>query len=205
MCLMTFLVCTTSFRQAGRDTFHHLFKPILPFSGCLSSWAHKGKTLKAGLAAASACDWPFVPFVLAEPLVHHTHACLQKAQDPPAFCLSPERQCLQAGVAVAFGSDWPVMPAEPLATMHTAANSDNLTLPSGALWGPGASVSPEEALHGHTVGGAVACNLESEVGVLRCVPTHTLSPSQIRAVHIQGCCLLGGMPLTNKSGLGART
>jgi len=70
-------------------------------------------------------------------------------------------------VAVAFGSDWPVMPAEPLATMHTAVNSDNLTLPSGALWGPGASVSPEEALRAHTVGGAVACNLESEVGVLR--------------------------------------
>jgi predicted amidohydrolase YtcJ len=70
-------------------------------------------------------------------------------------------------VAVAFGSDWPVMPAEPLATMHTAVNSDNLTLPSGALWGPGASVSPEEALQAHTVGGAVACNLESEVGVLR--------------------------------------
>ena len=59
------------------------------------------------------------------------------------------------------------MPAEPLATMHTAANSDNLTLPSGALWGPGASVTPEEALLSHTVGGAVACNLESEVGVLR--------------------------------------
>ncbi len=59
------------------------------------------------------------------------------------------------------------MPAEPLATMHTAVNSDNLTLPSGALWGPGASVSPEEALRAHTVGGAVACNLESEVGVLR--------------------------------------
>ena len=60
------------------------------------------------------------------------------------------------------------MPAEPLATMHTAVNSDNLTLPNGALWGPGASVSPEEALRAHTVGGAVACNLESEVGVLRC-------------------------------------
>lgn len=70
-------------------------------------------------------------------------------------------------MAVAFGSDWPVMPAEPLATMHTAANSDNLTLPSGALWGPGASVTPEEALLSHTVGGAVACNLESEVGMLR--------------------------------------
>ena len=59
------------------------------------------------------------------------------------------------------------MPAEPLATMHTAANSDNLTLPSGALWGPGASVTPEEALQSHTVGGAVACNLEPEIGVLR--------------------------------------
>lgn len=70
-------------------------------------------------------------------------------------------------MAVAFGSDWPVMPAEPLATMHTAANSDNLTMPSGALWGPGASVTPEEALLSHTVGGAVACNLESEVGMLR--------------------------------------
>ena len=59
------------------------------------------------------------------------------------------------------------MPAEPLATMHTAANSDNLTLPSGVLWGPGASVTPEEALLSHTVGGAVACNLESDVGMLR--------------------------------------
>ncbi|DBA82929.1 TPA: hypothetical protein ACH3X1_006715 [Trebouxia sp. C0004] len=79
----------------------------------------------------------------------------------------PSRALLQAGVAVAFGSDWPVMPAEPLATMHTAVNIDNLTLPSGALWGPGGSVSPEEALRAHTVGGAVACNLESEVGMLR--------------------------------------
>ena len=70
------------------------------------------------------------------------------------------------------------MPAEPLATMHTAANSDNLTLPSGALWGPGASVSPEEALLSHTVGGAVACNLESEVGMLRYV--HTI---QLCAYH----------------------
>ncbi|KAA6418120.1 MAG: hypothetical protein FRX49_11883 [Trebouxia sp. A1-2] len=93
-------------------------------------------------------------------------ARLGKGRAKPGLAF-PSKALLQAGVAVAFGSDWPVMPAEPLATMHTAVNSDNLTLPSGALWGPGASVSPEEALRAHTVGGAIACNLESEVGVLR--------------------------------------
>ena len=71
-------------------------------------------------------------------------------------------------MAVAFGSDWPVAPADPLATMHTAVNSDNLTLPGGVAWGPGSSVSPDEALRGHTTGAAVACRLESEVGMLRC-------------------------------------
>ncbi|KAL0040184.1 hypothetical protein WJX79_010529 [Trebouxia sp. C0005] len=95
-----------------------------------------------------------------------TRARLGKGRAKPGLAF-PSKALLQAGVAVAFGSDWPVMPAEPLATMHTAVNSDNLTLPSGALWGPGASVSPEEALRAHTVGGAIACNLESEVGVLR--------------------------------------
>ena len=66
------------------------------------------------------------------------------------------------------------MPAEPVATMHTAVNSDNLTLPGGHVWGPGASVSPDEALRGHTVGAAVACKLESEVGMLRYVSSALL-------------------------------
>ncbi|KAL3138772.1 hypothetical protein ABBQ32_005616 [Trebouxia sp. C0010 RCD-2024] len=119
----------------------------------------------------------------------------------------PSKALLQAGVAVAFGSDWPVMPAEPLATMHTAANSDNLTLPSGALWGPGASVSPEGALLSHTVGGAVACDLESEVGMLRpgmradfTVYQHSLLHSlvgdaallpEVTATFVDGACAFG--------------
>ena len=74
---------------------------------------------------------------------------------------------LQAGVAVAFASDWPVVEAEPLTAMHTAVNSENLTLPDGAMWGPGASVDPEVALRAHTETGAVACNMQTEVGMLR--------------------------------------
>ena len=74
---------------------------------------------------------------------------------------------LQAGVPVAFASDWPVVQLEPLSTLHTAVNSNNLTLPDGRSWGPGASVDPETALIAHTATGAAACNMQNEVGVLR--------------------------------------
>ena len=75
---------------------------------------------------------------------------------------------VQAGVSVAFASDWPVVELEPLATLHTAVNNNNLTLPDGRSWGPNASVDPETALRAHTLTGAVACNMQNEVGMLRC-------------------------------------
>ena len=71
------------------------------------------------------------------------------------------------GVPVAFASDWPVVELEPLASLHTAVNSDNLTLPDGTSWGPGASVDPGTALRAHTVTGAVACHMQQDVGMLR--------------------------------------
>lgn len=70
---------------------------------------------------------------------------------------------------VAFASDWPVVQLDPLATLHTAVNSNNLTLPDGRTWGPNASVDAATALKAHTATGALACNMQNQVGMLRLV------------------------------------
>lgn len=75
--------------------------------------------------------------------------------------LYPVRGLLQAGVPVAFGSDAPIGMPSPLANVQAAATRGAR---EEAPLGPTQSISVQEALALHTIGGAAAAALDQEIG-----------------------------------------
>lgn len=76
----------------------------------------------------------------------------------------PLRDLLDAGVALAGSSDAPIAPYSPLAGMRAAITRRTA---GGLTHQREQAITPLEALHLWTTGGALAANLPGEIGVLR--------------------------------------
>ncbi len=76
----------------------------------------------------------------------------------------PFRDMWDAGVTLALGSDCPVADANPLLGMHAAVTRQRRDGTPLGGWYPAQRLTVEEAVWGFTMGPALACGRESELG-----------------------------------------
>lgn len=84
-----------------------------------------------------------------------------------AALMWPFATLLKTGCTLAFGSDSPVVDPDPLKTLYTAVTRQDAAThePCGG-WLPSERIGMREALLAATLGGAVACGREREIGLL---------------------------------------
>jgi predicted amidohydrolase YtcJ len=80
--------------------------------------------------------------------------------------LYPARSLLATGARIAAGSDWPVSSMDPLLAIETAVTRRDPELGPGPSWLPEERLDLEAAIRAYTLGGAVAGDLEGEVGMI---------------------------------------
>jgi predicted amidohydrolase YtcJ len=80
--------------------------------------------------------------------------------------LYPARSLSATGARLAGGSDWPVSSMDPLLAIETAVTRRDPELEAGPSWLPEERLELEAAIRAYTVGGAVAGDLEEEVGTI---------------------------------------
>ena len=78
--------------------------------------------------------------------------------------LYPIGSVLATGATVAAGSDWPVTSMNPLEAMEVAVTRRDPAAAAGEAWLPGERITVEEAIRAYTLAGALAGDLEAELG-----------------------------------------
>jgi len=110
------------------------------------------------------------------------------------------RTALEAGVPLSFHSDSGVTPVGHLMTMWCAVNR---TTRSGRVLGEYEKLTPYEALHAATLGGAHQLHMDHEIGSIECgkwadfavldVSPLDVAPEAIRDIGVWGT-VVGGVP-----------
>jgi predicted amidohydrolase YtcJ len=80
--------------------------------------------------------------------------------------LYPARSVAETGALVAGGSDWPVSSMNPLLAIETAITRRDPELGPGPSWIPDERIDLDTAIRAYTIGGAVAGDIEEEVGTI---------------------------------------
>ncbi|MGE3525656.1 MAG: amidohydrolase, partial [Gemmatimonadales bacterium] len=81
--------------------------------------------------------------------------------------LYPIRSVIETGAIVAGGSDWPVTSMNPLDAIQVAVTRRALNDSTGPAWIPEERIDLATALRMYTAGGAMASDLEQEIGMIR--------------------------------------
>lgn len=76
------------------------------------------------------------------------------------------RSLLDAGAVLAFGSDWPVAPVSPLLGIDAAVNRRTLDGKHPGGWFPEQKITVAEAVRAYTLGSAIACGRQADLGTL---------------------------------------
>jgi predicted amidohydrolase YtcJ len=80
--------------------------------------------------------------------------------------LYPAASLAATGAQLAGGSDWPVSSMDPLLAIETAVTRRDPELGPGPSWLPEERLDLETAIRAYTAGGAIAGDLEDEVGII---------------------------------------
>jgi predicted amidohydrolase YtcJ len=125
-------------------------------------------------------------------------------QGPDRACrMDACRSALANGVPLTIHSDAPVTPLNPLFTMWCAVNR---VTPKGRVLGEYQRITPMEALHAITLGGAYAMKRDAEVGSIECGKLAdfavlgddplSVDPMAIRDIPVHGTVVGGVVHLT---------
>lgn len=146
---------------AGRASISHLVKTARP---CAPHRIEHAQILRPeDLARMSRLDVvaSLQPLHITDEITIHDQALGARAKWAYAF-----RDMIDAGIRVTFGSDCPVSDPNPMWGIHAAVTRRQRDGTPEKGWYPHQTLTVPEAVRAYTMGAAVACGLEHELGSL---------------------------------------